>query len=149
MAADTAERGAVRVFLVRDDSVARASLCTALAAFGDIEVVGECSSRSRPIDRIEAEAAKVVILDCDLAGDILVELGRALKAHRAHIGVLLHGAVVRGQLRLAIDIADGLILGETPIAELVQGIRDVHRGRPAVDRRLWPALFSDDMKSDR
>ena len=59
--------------------------------------------------------------------------------------MLLQSVMERVPLRLAIDIADGLILKATPVAELVQGIRDIHRGRPVVDRRLWPALFDDDI----
>ena len=70
---------------------------------------------------------------------------RSLREYRPAIGVLLRDAVEQPQLRLAIDIADGFILKATPVAELVQGIRDVHLGRPAVDRRLWPALFGDDL----
>ena len=147
MAADTDERGAIRVFLVCDDPVARARLRTALAGYGDIEVVGDCSSGSQPLDQIEAAAASVVILDCDLLSENLVELCRSLKAYRASIGVLLQSVMERGQLRLAIDIADGLILKATQVAELVQGIRNVHRGKPAVDRRLWPALFGDDLET--
>ena len=140
------ERGAIRVFLVCDDSVERARLRTALDGYGDIEVVGDCSSGSQSLDQIEAEAAGVVILDCDLHREDLVELCRSLKAYRASIGVLLQSVMERGQLRLAIDIADGLILKATPVAELVQAIRNVHGGRPTVDRRLWPALFGDDME---
>ena len=134
------------MFLVCDDPIARARLRTALAGYGDIEVVGDCSSGSQPLDQIEAEAASVVILDCDLRGEDLVELCRSLKGYRASVGVLLHSVMERGSLRLAIDIADGLILKATPAAELVQGIRNVYRGRPTVDRRLWPALFGDDME---
>ena len=141
------ECGAIRVFLVRDDPDARARLRTALAWYGDIEVVGDCSSYSRPLDQIEAAGARVIILDCELPSEKLVELCRSLKAYRAFTGVLLLGAMEQGQLRLAIDIADGLIMRATPVAELVHGIRNVNRGRTAVDRRLWPALFSDDMET--
>ena len=143
MAAGADERGAIRVFLVCDDPAARARLRAALAGFGDIEVVGDSSSGSQELDQIEAEAATVVILDCDLRREDLVELCRSLKARRSSIGVLLQGVREWGQLRLAIELADGFILKATPIAELVRGIRNVHRGRPALDRRLWPALFGD------
>ena len=115
--------------------------------FKEAEVVGDCSSGSQPHDQIEAEAASVIILDCDLPSENLGELCRSLKAYPASIGVLLQRVAGPGQLRLAIDIADGLILKATPVAELVQGIRDVHRGRPAVDRRLWPALFGDEIEA--
>ena len=146
MAVGGAARGATRVFLVDDDPVARATLRTALAEYGVIEVVGDSSNGWQPIDQIEAEAVDVIILDCSLRSESLVELCRSLKAHRASLGVLLLSAMEPPPLRLAIDIADGLILKATPIPELVQGIRKVHRGRPAVDRRLWPALFGDDVE---
>lgn len=145
MAAEPSKRGAIRVFLVCDDAAARARLRTALAGYGDIEVVGDCASGSQPLGQIEAEAASVVILDCPLRGESLVELCRSLREYRPAIGVLLRDAVEQPQLRLAIDIADGLMLETTPVAELVRAIRDVGRGRPAVDRRLWPALFGDDL----
>ena len=70
---------------------------------------------------------------------------RSLKAYRASTAVLLLTDRERGRLPLAIDIADGLILNTAPVDVLAQGIREVHRGRPAVDRRLWPALFGDEM----
>ena len=146
MAADTDELGAIRVFLVCDDPVARARLRTALAGYGDVEVVGDCSSGSQPLEQIEAAAASVIVLDCDLRGADLAELCRSLKALRASIGVLLRGDTGRTELRLAIDVADGFILQATPVAELAQGIRNVRRGRPAVDRRLWTPLFADDMQ---
>ena len=145
MAADADEREEIRVFLVCDDPVAGARLRAALAAYRDIEVVGDCSSGSQPIEQIEAGAADVIILDCQLNDEQLVELCRSLKAPRASIGVLLLGAMGWPPLGLAIDTVDGLILKATPVAELVEGIRNVRRGRPAVDRRLWPALFGADM----
>ena len=145
MAAEPSKRGPIRVFLVCDDAAARAGLRTALAGYHDIAVVGEASSGSQPCDQIEAAAASVIILDCDLRSEDLAELCRSLKALRASITVLLHSDIERTELRLAIDIADGLMLETTPVAELVRAIRDVGRGRPAVDRRLWPALFGDDL----
>ena len=145
MAADADEHGAIRVFLVCDDAAARASLRTALAEYRDIAVVGDASSGSQPHDQIEAAAASVIILDCDLRSEDLAELCRSLKALRASIAVLLHSDIERTELRLAIDIADGFILKATPVAELVQGMRDLQRGRPAVDRRLWTPLFGDDL----
>ena len=141
------ERGAIRVLLVDDDPVARASLRTALAGFDGIEVAGDCPSGWQTLDQIEAEGADVIILDSQPSSGTLAHLCRSLNAYRPSIGVLLLGAMEReGQLGLAIDIADGLILKATPVAELVQGIRNVYRGRPAVDRRLWPALFCDDIE---
>ena len=145
MAADADERAAIRVFLVRDDHVARAALRTALAAYGDIDVVGDCSSGSQPLEQIQARAVSVVILDCDLLSGSLAVVCRSLKAYRASTAVLLLTDRERGRLPLAIDIADGLILNTAPVDVLAQGIREVHRGRPAVDRRLWPALFGDEM----
>ena len=146
MAVGTAEHGPIRVFLLDDDSVARATLRAALAEYGDIEVVGDTSSGGPLLDQSVAEAADVVILDCPPPSEDMVELCRSLKAYRASLGVLLLSAMERPPLRLAIEIADGLILKATPVAELVQGIRNVHRGKPALDRRLWPALFGDDME---
>ena len=145
MAADTDERAAIRVFLVCDDAAARARLRTALAGYHDLAVVGDASSGSQPLEQIEAAAASVIILDCDLRSEDIAGLCRSLKALRASIALLLQSEMERTELRLAIDIADGFILKGTPVAELVQGIRGVHLGRPAVDRRLWTRLFSDDM----
>ncbi len=141
----TDKHGAIRVFLVCDDAAARASLRTALAEYRDIAVVGDASSGSQPHDQIEAAAASVIILDCDLRSEDLAELCRSLKALRASIAVLLHSDIERTELRLAIDIADGLMLRSTPAPVLAQGIRNAHRGRPAVDRHLWPALFGDEL----
>jgi two-component system response regulator DesR len=144
MAAHTHGRGAIRVFLVCDDPAARAKRGAALLGYGDIDVVGDCSSGSQALEQIQAAAADVAVLDCDLRGEQIAELCRSLKAFRASIGVLLMSAMRRPPLRLAIDIADGLMLRSTPVAALAQGIRDAHRGRPAMDRRLWPALFDDE-----
>ncbi len=141
----TDEHGAIRAFLVCDDPVARAKLHTVLAAYGDIDVVGDCASGSQPLDQIEAGAADVVVLDCDLRVEQLAELCRSLKAGRASVSLLLLSAMRRPPLRLAIDIADGLMLRSTPVASLAQGIRNAHRRRPAVDRHLWPALFGDEL----
>ena len=143
-AANIRRKGPVRVFLVDDHPIALAGMHAVLSASDTIEVVGEASSGREALDRIHADATDVVLMDILLGDANGIEVGGALKAEHPSLGVLLVSAVGQEHLDAAIDGADGLILKTAPVDELVRAIRNVHRGRPTLDRRLWASLFEGD-----
>ena len=136
--------GPVRVFLVDDHPIALAGMRAVLGACGAVDVVGEASSGREALDRINAQATDVVLMDILLGDANGIEVGRALKAEHPSLGVLLVSAVGQEHLDAAIDGADGLILKTAPVDELVRAIHNVHKGRPTLDRRLWASLFEGD-----
>jgi two-component system, LytTR family, response regulator len=72
----------VRVLVVDDEPLARAHLCALLAARDDVEVVGECGDGRSAVERIDADAPDVVLLDIHMPELSGLEVVREIGADR-------------------------------------------------------------------
>lgn len=137
--------------LIEDHDIFRQGVRLILDATPDIAVVGEARTGEeglRLIERISDEIA-VVITDLvlpDLSG---IEIVRRVKAQFPEIRVILltlhaHDEHIRGMIEAG---ADGYVLKQVAVEELIEAIRTVVRGEtaltPLVARRMMTQLQQD------
>lgn len=133
---------AIRVLLVDDHPLVRAGIRRVLETRAGLSVVGEASSGGEALRLIEDLKPDIVVLDLampDLDGlDVLDRLRR--RSGALHILVLTMHA--QGEyVRRAIEAgADGYLLKESAVQELLTAIDTVQSGRPYYSPRIQPEL---------
>jgi DNA-binding NarL/FixJ family response regulator len=114
----------LRVLIVDDNEVARASVAAVLGGEEDITVVGQCSDGTQVIDTARAVAPDVVIMD--LAMPIVggVQATRELLAEQPGIRVLVFTTTYGAELAAALAAgACGYLLRGAPPEVLLLAVR--------------------------
>ncbi|PVG81149.1 DNA-binding response regulator [Nocardioides gansuensis] len=122
----------VRVLIVDDDALVRASLVLMLGGQPDLEVVGEAADGAEAIARVESLRPDVVLMDIRMPRLNGLEATRALHSRPDPPAVIVLttfdaddyvlGAVAAG--------ADGFLLKDTPPPHIVSAVRRVADGEP-------------------
>jgi DNA-binding NarL/FixJ family response regulator len=134
--------GRIRLVLLDDHGLFRASLARMLATEPDLEVAGECSNSAEALEALKGSTADVVLLDFDVGK----EHGNDFIAAARQAGyqgrfLIVTGAANVGDSAIALKLgASGIFLkSETP-ARLVQAIRLVGSGGVWVDQKIIQLL---------
>lgn len=122
----------VRVLVVDDDALVRASLVLMLGGQPDLEVVGEAANGIEAIAMVESLRPDVVLMDIRMPRLNGLEATRALHSRTDPPAVIVLttfdaddyvlGAVAAG--------ADGFLLKDTPPPHIVSAVRRVAEGEP-------------------
>lgn len=125
----------IRVLIADDHAVLRAGLTLLINSQPDMEVVGEAASGPEAVDRVQATAPDIVLLDPSMPGPgSTATIAQLLSvAPRARVLVLtMHDdpAYMRAALQAG---ASGYVVKQAADVELLTAIRAVHRGRTFVD----------------
>lgn len=138
----TAEKQRIRVYLVDDQAVIRASLRSLLAARDDLEIVGDSGDPRNALEDIQRLRPDVVLLDItmpELSGlDLLPQIRQQLP--RTRIVMLTHHegeSFVEQALKKG---AEGYVSKGSDPAELGVAIGAVHRGDLYVSPRVSKGL---------
>ena len=128
----------VRVLLVDDDALVRAGLRMILSAVQDLQVVGEADDGARAVAAVRAHRPDVVLMDIrmpEMDGIAATAALRRLDAPPKVIVLTTFQAdeQVMSALRAG---ADGVLLKDTPPAEIVNAVRLVASG----DAMLSPSV---------
>lgn len=155
-------RETIRVLVADDHAIVRKGICALLATEPDINVVGEARNGQEAVAAVEALQPHVILMDLVMPGMNGLEATRRISAHQVGTRVLVltsfHGddkvfpAIRAGAL--------GYLLKDSRPEELVEAIRQVHRGEsslhPTIARKLLRELSplqarspSDDILTDR
>ncbi|MGC7101755.1 response regulator [Amycolatopsis lurida] len=135
---------AIRVLLAEDQRVLREALTSLLGLESDIEVVGAAERGEDVLRLVEAARPDVALLDIGLPG--ISGLCVAKEVRRLFPGVrivLLTSLDKPGTVREALSAGvDGFLPKGTSTADLVEAIRQVHTGKPAVAPELVSAALA-------
>jgi DNA-binding NarL/FixJ family response regulator len=121
----------IRVLVVDDHDLLREGVSSCLAAFDDLEVIGESSSGEGGVDAAARLRPDVVVIDLIMPGMGGVEAIRQMRAADESIGLLALSTFANGDLiREAIAAgASGYLVKSVDTEGLAQAVRDVAAGR--------------------
>lgn len=123
--------GAIKVLVVDDHDLLREGVSSCLAAFDDLEVIGESSSGEDGLAAAARLHPDVVVIDLVMPGIGGVEAIRRMRAADTSIGLLALSTFASGDLiREAISAgASGYLVKSVDTEGLAQAVRDVAAGR--------------------
>ena len=125
---------AIRVLIVDDHPVVRNGLRGIFSGDTDFEVVGEAADGAEAIALVARQPVDVVLMDLRMPGLGGVEAIAQLRAGfpAIHVLVLTTYDSDRDVLPAIEAGATGYLLKDSPRAELLQGVRSAHAGRPVL-----------------
>jgi two-component system, NarL family, response regulator NreC len=135
----------IRVLLVDDHALIREGIRTMLAAEPDIEISGEASNASEAVELASQRRPDLVLMDIGMPGPSSFEAARQIRRDRPDTRIIFlsmydDDEYVSECVRIG---ASGYILKESPAAQLLTAIREVHRGGSYLSPRLLSRLVDD------
>ena len=135
----------IRVLLTDDHTLFRQGIRNLLSAENDMEVAGEAGNASDAVAVARQVRPDVVLMDIGMAGMSSFEATRQIRKQRAETHVVFLSMYDdEDYLAESVEIgASGYILKESPADQLVNAIREVHRGGNYLSPRLLTRLVDD------
>jgi len=119
----------IRVLLVDDHDVIREGLKRMLAPEGDIQVVGEAISGEDAVVQAQRLRPDIVLMDIKMPGMDGIAATRQLREKIPDIRVVILTLYDHEYVTQAIEAgAWGYVLKEASCEQLIQAVRDAHRG---------------------
>ncbi len=120
----------VRIALVEDDAGTRSALVSLLGWEPGFEVVGVHGSGEEAMEQLPAEKPDVVLMDIQLPGMSGIDVVRNLAGAMPGLSMVMLTTFEDAD-RILESIragAHGYLIKDSPVRELIDGIRQVHRG---------------------
>jgi len=135
----------IRVLLTDDHTLFRHGIRTLLAAEPDIEVAGEAGNGTDAVAAARQMRPDVVLMDIGMPGMSSFEATRVIRKERPETRVVFLSMYDdEDYLAECVDMgASGYILKDSPSEQLVNAIREVHRGGNYLSPRLLTRLVDD------
>lgn len=124
----------IRVFIVDDHAIVRKGLRALLTEIDDIEVIGEASDGQQAVNLVEEAQPDVILMDIVMPNMDGIEATQQITARQPEARILaLTSFAADDKLFPAIKAgAMGYLLKDSDPEDLVQAIRQVHLGEPAL-----------------
>jgi NarL family two-component system response regulator LiaR len=124
----------IRVFIVDDHAIVRKGLRALLSEIDDIEVVGEAGDGEQAVSLTEAAQPDVILMDIVMPNMDGIEATQQITIRQPEARILaLTSFAADDKLFPAIKAgALGYLLKDSDPDDLVQAIRQVHRGEPSL-----------------
>ncbi len=134
----------IKVMLADDHNLVRKGIKQLLEFDGKIKVVAEVSDGEECLNQLEIVQPEVLLLDINMPNKNGMEVLEEIRKQKLSVKVLiLTGHNEIEYVMKAIDIgADGYVLKESELTELVKAILAVTRGECYIQSNLIPALKS-------
>ena len=141
----TSRIGSITVMLVEDEILVRSLIKELLQATGNIDVIGEAVNGEEAVRLVKKRCPEVVILDINLTGIGAIEATRVLRRMDESLRILALSPNVDPSvpLRLLEMGIDGVVTKSSTPEELVEAVREVHRGRKYLDTRVARNIVLD------
>jgi NarL family two-component system response regulator LiaR len=125
----------IRVLIVDDHAIVRKGIRALLSTEADIEVVGEAEDGSRAVDQAKMLQPDVVLMDLVMPQmDGIEATGRITADYPKTRVLVLTSFAADDKVFPAIKAgALGYLLKDSGPEDLVQAIRQIHRGEPSLD----------------
>ncbi len=135
--------GQIRVVLADDHALVRQGIRRFLEESGDITVVAEAEDGEQALELVAQHEPDMVILDIRMPKISGVDLARLVRSEYPQIKILVLTAYDDDPYVFALVQAgvDGYILKTADSARLVQAVRDVAEGEPALDATVARRLM--------
>jgi DNA-binding NarL/FixJ family response regulator len=140
----------IRILIVDDHPVVRAGLTSMLGTQAELEVVGSASSGEEALSKLQQAAPDVLLLDLRMHGMSGVETLIAMKrvAHDTRVIILTSFETDEDIYRAVQAGAQGYLLKDTSLREMVEAIRTVHAGKKYIPRDIATRLAERMMRTD-
>lgn len=134
----------IRVLLADDHAVVRAGIRQFMEHAGDLEVIAEADDGEMAMDLIQRRHPDVAVLDIQMPKASGIEVTRWVRANLREVGVLILTAFNDDPYVLAVlqAGANGYVLKTASPLEIIQAVRDVHTGKPAVNDAIAQKLIA-------
>ncbi len=135
----------IRVLLTDDHTLFRQGIRTLLSAEPDMEVAGEAGNASDAVNLARQLRPDVVLMDIGMTGMSSFEATRLIRKERPETRVVFLSMYDdEDYLAECVDIgANGYILKESPVEQLLTAVREVQRGGSYLSPRLLTRLVDD------
>ena len=135
----------IRVLLTDDHTLFRQGIKTLLSAEPDMEVVGEAGNAAEAVPLAAQLRPDIVLMDIGMAGLSSFEATRLIRRERPDTRVMFLSMYDdEDYLSECMELgAAGYVLKDSPCDQLVNGIREVHRGGNYLSPKLLTRLVDD------
>ncbi len=135
--------GPIRVFVLDDHELVRRGLGDLLGAAADLTVVGEAATAAEALRRIPAVAPDVALLDARLPDGSGIDVCREIRSRWPDVRCLILTSYDDDEALFAAVMAgaSGYLLKQIGGTSLVDGIREVARGRSLIDPAVTGKLL--------
>ena len=134
----------VRVLIADGHSLFREALVTALVGQPDLAVVGEARDGLEAVSEASRTEPEVAVLDADLPNCDGVRSTKLIRERlpECRVVVLANEEDQRTLVEAVEAGASGYLTKESPLAELIDAARAIHRGETLIPRRMLGALLA-------
>jgi two-component system, NarL family, response regulator DevR len=133
----------IRVFILDDHELVRRGLADLLHSSKDIVIVGEAATAGEALRRIPAAAPDVALLDARLPDGSGIDVCRDIRSLHPEIRCLILTSYDDDEAVFAAVMAgaSGYLLKQIGGSSLIDGIRQVAKGRSLLDPRVTQKLM--------
>lgn len=140
----------IRILIVDDHPVVRAGLTSMLGTQTDLEVVGSASSGEAALAMAGTHESDIVLLDLRMPGmsgvETIVEMKRA--GYGARVIILTSLETDEDIYRAVQAGAQGYLLKDTSLKEMIEAIKTVHSGKRYIPRDIAARLAERMMRAN-
>ncbi|MFQ5886512.1 MAG: response regulator [Anaerolineae bacterium] len=133
----------IRVVLADDHALVRQGISRFLEESGDITVVAEAGDGERALELVAEHQPDIAVIDIRMPKLSGVDLARRIKAEHPQVKILVLTAYDDDPYIFALlqAGADGYILKTADSAQLIQAVRQIAAGEPALDPTVAKRLL--------
>lgn len=140
----------IRVLIVDDHPVVRAGLTSMLGTQPELQVIGSASSGEEALEIIQRDGPDVVLLDLRMPGLNGIDMLLAAKKNGSHSrAIILTSYETDEDIYRAVQAgAQGYLLKDTPLKEMLDAIRAVNAGKRYIPRQIAQRLAERMMRAE-